>query len=202
VSAQTLWQEVTQEGTAECYLSRCGYWERGAATKINLPCGDPPMLDACHLIPKHKLRQKFGREAAEVWEPILAVPGCRHHHTLFDNNRLRLARGALPAGFLERADELGFDWYIDRRFRVRYPDVAYCRSCQAPILWTSIVTPDGPVRKMPVDAEPYLNGNVALEERDGFLLARYVNGDAAGELYISHFQTCHDRKKWRNGEHG
>lgn len=74
--------------------------------------------------------------------------------------------------------------------------VADCRSCGAPVIWT--VTERG--KRMPVDADPDPQGNIRLEQSTGDapLTAVYTREWTAGaELYVSHFATCDQPKKWR-----
>ena len=80
------------------------------------------------------------------------------------------------------------------------PDFARCRSCQAPIHWTT--TEHG--RNMPVDAEPVevrkgfrlvCEGEILDEQgvadAQGPILAVHTSEPLAGErLYVAHFSTC------------
>ncbi len=82
-----------------------------------------------------------------------------------------------------------------------------CRSCGASIVWT--VTEKG--KKMPVDAEPTLDGNIVLIHKEVGKppIARYEDkrekatrqderiDPAARTRFISHFVTCPQAKKWR-----
>jgi hypothetical protein len=70
-----------------------------------------------------------------------------------------------------------------------------CRSCDAVIRWC--VTKNG--RKMPVDAQPSIHGNVVLTPRHrgepprADVYATHTDALAAapdGETYLSHFTTC------------
>jgi hypothetical protein len=77
--------------------------------------------------------------------------------------------------------------------------VSVCRSCGAPIEWA--VTENR--RRMPVDAEPVVDGNILLEHR-GYVgdppIARIVDADERADLqrlspeplvlFVSHFATC------------
>lgn len=62
-----------------------------------------------------------------------------------------------------------------------------CRSCGAEIVWAL----SGNEKRMPVDAEPTAEGNVALVEVDGDLHARVAAANLLEEpRYTSHFATC------------
>jgi hypothetical protein len=68
--------------------------------------------------------------------------------------------------------------------------LAYCRSCEWPIIW--VVTEKG--KNMPVDADPVTapRGFRLEDQGDGVPpLARYVPHPAPDEkLYESHFSSC------------
>jgi hypothetical protein len=64
--------------------------------------------------------------------------------------------------------------------------LANCRSCNRSIIWTE--TEKG--KKMPVDAEPVLNGNIDLWTSGDKVTAAYTAMDASTKRYISHFVTC------------
>ncbi len=74
-----------------------------------------------------------------------------------------------------------------------------CSSCKAKVIWC--VTVNG--KKMPVDVEPVVNGNIVLRKRGDKTMALYIGKNTQqreGEaLYVSHFATCpnarHHRKK-------
>jgi hypothetical protein len=76
-----------------------------------------------------------------------------------------------------------------------------CRSCGAAILWAE--TPAG--RRMPLDEKPTTAGNILLglrHERPPIALYQTEQQleplRAEGELlYVSHFATCKDAKRWR-----
>ncbi len=68
-----------------------------------------------------------------------------------------------------------------------------CRTCQADVVWA--VTAAG--KRMPVDAEPVPEGNVALVELDGGQVHATVLAEGEAlltdePLYLSHFVTCPD----------
>lgn len=73
--------------------------------------------------------------------------------------------------------------------------MAYCRSCERPIVW---VVSDRSGKAMPLDPEPAPFGNIRLVHRvDAPALARVLNlaelvrADETDELlYLSHFATC------------
>lgn len=78
---------------------------------------------------------------------------------------------------------------------------AECRSCRRPVVWTTNVITG---RRMPVDAEPLVGGNVVLITGNQDPEARVLKRDeqsvreARGEeLYVSHFSTCPQAKEWR-----
>jgi hypothetical protein len=65
--------------------------------------------------------------------------------------------------------------------------IALCRSCEAPIIWTITATGS----RMPVDAKPGPNGTIVLFERDGKVRSASIAGrGSAFELFTSHFATC------------
>jgi len=87
-----------------------------------------------------------------------------------------------------------------------------CRSCNAELIWAT--TEKG--KPIPLDAEPVADGNIRLEERsvspegvgevsvqEIVLTAVYTHpGEGSlfhttSPLYVSHFATCKDAKKWR-----
>jgi hypothetical protein len=71
--------------------------------------------------------------------------------------------------------------------------ISNCRSCHAAIIWTE--TEKG--KKMPVDAEPALNGNIDLWTSGDKVTAAYTAMDAGTKRYISHFVTCPNADKHR-----
>lgn len=72
-----------------------------------------------------------------------------------------------------------------------------CRSCSAPIIW-AITTK---ATKMPVDAHPSPDGNIAVEQRPGMMpLARVLNTTqrfGRSNLHTSHFASCQQADSWR-----
>lgn len=67
-----------------------------------------------------------------------------------------------------------------------------CRSCGAPVIFAT--TANG--TSMPLDAVPYLGGNVRLV--DGWRAEVVGPLEAMDvELYGSHFATCPQAKEWR-----
>lgn len=73
-------------------------------------------------------------------------------------------------------------------------NVARCRSCDAPIIWTETVNG----RRMPVDEEPkpFPVGRFALDETCDPPLATFAP-DNLGERFESHFATCPNRDRHR-----
>jgi hypothetical protein len=74
--------------------------------------------------------------------------------------------------------------------------MARCKSCNADITW--VITTRG--KKMPVDASPVLNGNLALEFKNGGYESRPATDEdrkLKRQLYISHFATCPQGPSWR-----
>jgi len=69
-------------------------------------------------------------------------------------------------------------------------ELAHCRSCHAPIIWT--VTANG--KRMPVDADPVgtpRGFRVDESDQDDTPVATFTAAPAIGEkLYQSHFSTC------------
>lgn len=81
------------------------------------------------------------------------------------------------------------------------PPVANCRSCGALIRW---VTSGRTGKRMPIDAEPSLSGNLRLKVLVGVVTALVVPaGPERSRLrsedgaYISHHATCPDGRAWR-----
>lgn len=79
-----------------------------------------------------------------------------------------------------------------------------CRSCDARIIWTENVTTR---RRMPVDADPVVGGNVVLVSGNDGPEARVLTRDELSkrqprldgqpDLYVSHFSTCPNAKAHR-----
>lgn len=69
-----------------------------------------------------------------------------------------------------------------------------CRSeqCQAPIIWAR--TTSG--RSMPVNADPTPDGNIAVEVRQGMIMA-IVYPEPIRDGRTSHFMTCPAAHAWR-----
>jgi len=67
-------------------------------------------------------------------------------------------------------------------------EVAQCKSCGARIIWT--LTMKG--KRMPVDADPVENGNIALVEGENVVTSTVVEPARVPGvlLYVSHFATC------------
>lgn len=78
-------------------------------------------------------------------------------------------------------------------------DVRSCRSCGAPVIWAVTTS----LSKMPVDAEPVEDGNVALmaPRHEGSLRAIVLGPldtlTHESPLRTSHFATCPQAKSWR-----
>lgn len=70
---------------------------------------------------------------------------------------------------------------------------ATCRSCGEPVLWAR--TEAG--KRMPVDRDAVLNGNLDLRVPNGQLTAYVVKPDPAAKGFVSHFVTCAQRREWR-----
>jgi hypothetical protein len=72
-----------------------------------------------------------------------------------------------------------------------------CRSCRAEIVWATT----GAGKAMPVDAEPVDDGNVLLDEDDGYLFATVVSPGQipldGSPLYASHFASCPNSSQHR-----
>lgn len=72
---------------------------------------------------------------------------------------------------------------------------ATCRSCGAQIIWAQ--TASG--RKMPVDAEAVLGGNLSLVDVPGEApLATVIEASADVFARRPHFATCPDAASWRH----
>lgn len=68
-------------------------------------------------------------------------------------------------------------------------DTGTCRSCNAPILWVETIQG----KRMPLDAEPHEDGNVALMPAGAMVLTKELveQGKKIGsKRYRSHFATC------------
>lgn len=70
--------------------------------------------------------------------------------------------------------------------------ITTCGSCPAKIIWT--VTAKG--KRMPVDAEPVLNGNIDVLPGDP-PTSNYLTPFADMKAYVSHFVTCPSAQKYR-----
>jgi len=68
-----------------------------------------------------------------------------------------------------------------------------CSSCGADIVWA--ITERG--KKMPVDTQLTLGGNLLLLERDDGLHALVVEPYPDRLAYTSHFATCPQAAEWR-----
>lgn len=74
-----------------------------------------------------------------------------------------------------------------------------CRSCRAQIIWAE--TEKG--RRMPLDAQPVMGGNIFLQRRPHQEpLAIYKTAEEraqmqSSEFFVSHFVTCLQSQKWR-----
>ena len=86
------------------------------------------------------------------------------------------------------------EWSVD------YP-ISKCRSCGSPIVWGTTVATG---KRMPVDAEPVVGGNVVMTTGvDGPELLvvkepeRLRRLDEGEKLWISHFSSCQQARSWR-----
>lgn len=72
---------------------------------------------------------------------------------------------------------------------------AACRSCGAAVVWA--VTDAG--KRMPIDPEPVVVGNLILDQRDGQYRVRSAPPVATPlpKRWVSHFATCPQADKWR-----
>lgn len=80
------------------------------------------------------------------------------------------------------------------------PGAAQCKSCKAPILWTTTVNG----KAMPVDVEPSERGNIHLASTIEGVGATVLDkkrleaARASGEvLYLSHHVSCRHGRAWR-----
>jgi len=75
--------------------------------------------------------------------------------------------------------------------------IASCESCHKPVIWAVTVK----AKRMPVNAEPEPDGNVALDFRPGMdPLARILTVTrqfGVKNLRKSHFADCPQAAKWR-----
>lgn len=77
-----------------------------------------------------------------------------------------------------------------------------CRSCSAPIIWT--ISEKGSAA--PIDAEPVVDGTIAIDDRgvsapfSHVLPAQLRFGRT--DLHKSHFATCPQAKTWRARKRG
>jgi hypothetical protein len=78
--------------------------------------------------------------------------------------------------------------------------VKRCRSCAAPILFARLAS-DPDRRANPIDANPAEHGNILLFSDGVYLVLNRDEIDrfrlAGVPLYVSHFATCPDHKKFR-----
>lgn len=77
------------------------------------------------------------------------------------------------------------------------PGVCRAATCRRPLLW-AITAANG--RRIPLDPEPGLTGNIRLSGMTAHTLAgdELAAAHAAGEeLYTSHFATCPARQRFR-----
>lgn len=73
---------------------------------------------------------------------------------------------------------------------------ADCRSCGAPMRW--VETSAG--RRMPLDPDPSSAGNVVIEaDGKARVLPPVEAARYTGEKFTSHFATCPDAARFRNG---
>lgn len=77
--------------------------------------------------------------------------------------------------------------------------MANCRSCGAPIRWA---VSDGSGKKVPLDPEPVVDGNIVVVDRPGHtLVVRFLKKDRPltrdGLRYVSHFATCPNSARHR-----
>jgi hypothetical protein len=72
---------------------------------------------------------------------------------------------------------------------------SYCHSCGAVVVWA--VTDAG--KRMPVDPDPTVVGNLILERRDGQDRVTSAPPVATSEpkRWVSHFATCPQANAWR-----
>lgn len=80
-------------------------------------------LDPHHVIPRQRIRARFGRgrgliplsrgnQVAAIRDERNIVPLCRHHHELVTNRRLYLTEADLPHGIHDFAKEYGLEWSL------------------------------------------------------------------------------------------
>ena len=71
-------------------------------------------IDRCHLIPQHRIKEiakRRGVPCPDLGDHRLVVPGCRHHHGLFDKKLRRLELVDFPTTLLAWAQQHRF--YFD-----------------------------------------------------------------------------------------
>ncbi len=65
-----------------------------------------------------------------------------------------------------------------------------CRSCDSPVIWVTMVRPDGSKgRRNPLDPKP--------EKR--VVVSKTGKGGKVVDTYVSHFATCPQADDWRGG---
>lgn len=71
-----------------------------------------------------------------------------------------------------------------------------CKTCLAPIFY-AIVASTG--KLIPINAEPSIDGNVIIREgnNSGKSYAKVTKKEDPEAIYVSHFATCGQAKKWR-----
>jgi hypothetical protein len=81
---------------------------------------------------------------------------------------------------------------------VAEPKRSTCRSCGAPIIWSTTI---GLGRRIPLDAEPVGDGNVVLTLKGAMVSPPSGVPDPTGsKRYKSHFSTCPNAAKHRRGK--
>ncbi len=77
-------------------------------------------------------------------------------------------------------------------------DVIECITCGGDVFWAKTI--DG--KKIAIDAATASDGNIALEEQFGALIAHVLSLGAlkalAGDRFRSHFATCREREQRRS----
>ena len=83
-----------------------------------------------------------------------------------------------------------------------FAEVVPCQACQVRIVF-AVTRSD---KRIPMDVYPSSVGNVAVRHEGGHLVAHvfgkvdaFEAREAGAKLYLSHFATCPDSKRFRKG---
>jgi hypothetical protein len=75
------------------------------------------------------------------------------------------------------------------------PVMTRCKSCRANIFWVEMASG----KQMPLNVTPSSQGNIDVVDGVGHVVSNKQRSLFPSPLYVSHFVTCPDSKKWRRG---